>query len=78
MFTGVAVMAYLTAMMTTALTSGIVTDHRTIVKIEVRTPIFILPNFDHKIFTMHTSDLLSNGLIVQHDIDANVSSYNIT
>ena len=65
MFTGVAVMAYLTAKMTTALTSGIVTDHRKIVNTEVRTPIFISSNFDHKIFTMHTSDLLSNGLIVQ-------------
>ena len=58
-------MAYLTAMMTTALTSGIVTDHRKIVNTEVRTPIFISSNFDHKIFTMHPSDLLSNGLIVQ-------------
>ncbi|XP_073230539.1 uncharacterized protein [Porites lutea] len=35
MFTGVAVMAYLTATMTTALTTGIVTDHRKIVNTEL-------------------------------------------
>ena len=58
-------MAYLTSIMTTALTKGIVTDHRKIVNTEVRTPIIILSNFDHKIFAMHTSDVLSNGLIVQ-------------
>ena len=40
MFMGVSVMAYLTAIMTTALTSGTVTDHKIIANKEVRSPLF--------------------------------------